>query len=121
MSLESQCKFTSLSLVLPLLFVPAATKPLSLCSPLKLGFFFFFLVSGYEIPLFFPVITCALPLGVLIGFDYYYYYYYYFCLYLFWVLFWLNFCYYANFFFLAFKNINNIIEGAKFNFIETNC
>ena len=88
---------------------------------LKVRFFFFFLVSGYEIPLFFPVITCALPLGVLIGFDYYYYYYYYFCLYLFWVLFWLNFCYYANFFFLAFKNINNIIEGAKFNFIETNC
>ena len=34
----------------------------------------------------------------------------------FWVLFGLNFCYWANFFFIAFKNINNIVKGDKVKF-----
>ena len=37
------------------------------------------------------------------------------------VLFGLNFCCWANIFFIAFKNINNIVKGGKCNFIETNC
>ena len=37
------------------------------------------------------------------------------------VLFGLNFYWWANIFFIAFKNINNIVKGGKCNFIETNC
>ena len=40
---------------------------------------------------------------------------------LFLVLFGLNFYWWANIFFIAFKNINNIVKGEKYNFIETNC
>ena len=37
------------------------------------------------------------------------------------VLFGLNFYWWANIFFITFKNINNIVKGGKCNFIETNC
>ena len=92
---------------------------------LKLGFiffnFFFFLVS-LKCPSFSLLYVClAVECSptprlvrslVRIGF-------YFILFYL--VLFGINFCSWTRFFFLIFKNINNIVKGAKCNFIETNC
>ena len=83
---------------------------------------FFFFWNSLEIPFFYMCeVSWVFPtprLGrclIRTDFDFFFFFFFVACV-CFGVLFGLNFCYWANIFFIEFKNINNIVKGGKVQF-----